>query len=173
MRILISAVAIMLAPAAALAQTGFETGPVIEDFGPSAAVPGANVLPEDASFNVSFDTREKAGDGEPNRTLLSAARFLNMHGRAGVDPGNIRLAVVVHGKAVKDVTSDAADSLTLITALKQHNVRIIVCGQSAAYYGVATEDLAPGVEMALSAMTAHALLQQDGYTLNPFCPQNQ
>jgi len=26
----------------------------------------------------------------------------------------------------------------------------------------------PGVTMALSAMTAHALLQQDGYTLNPF-----
>jgi len=28
--------------------------------------------------------------------------------------------------------------------------------------------LAPGVEMTLSAMTAHALLQQDGYTMNPF-----
>jgi hypothetical protein len=26
----------------------------------------------------------------------------------------------------------------------------------------------PGVEMALSAMTAHALLLQQGYTLNPF-----
>jgi len=28
--------------------------------------------------------------------------------------------------------------------------------------------LLPGVEMALSAMTAHAILQQEGYTLNPF-----
>ena len=168
MRILVSIVAAMFAPAAALAQTGFETGPVIENFGPSAIVPGASTLPEDASFNISFDTRDKAEDGEPNRTLVSAARFLNMHGRAGVDPKNIRLAVVVHGKAVKDVTSDAADSLPLIAALKQQNIRIIVCGQSAAYYGVTTDVLAPGVEMALSAMTAHALLQQDGYTLNPF-----
>jgi hypothetical protein len=33
---------------------------------------------------------------------------------------------------------------------------------------VKTEDLLPGVEMALSAMTAHALLQQQGYTFNPF-----
>ena len=36
------------------------------------------------------------------------------------------------------------------------------------YYDVAAEDLPDGVELMLSAMTAHALLQQDGYTLNPF-----
>jgi intracellular sulfur oxidation DsrE/DsrF family protein len=47
-------------------------------------------------------------------------------------------------------------------------VKIIVCGQTAAYYGVKTDELLPGVQMALSAMTAHALLQQQGYTLNPF-----
>jgi intracellular sulfur oxidation DsrE/DsrF family protein len=48
-------------------------------------------------------------------------------------------------------------------------VRIILCGQSAAGLGLdETADLLPGVEVALSAMTAHALLQQDGYTVNPF-----
>ena len=34
--------------------------------------------------------------------------------------------------------------------------------------GVANEDLLPGIEVGLSAMTAHALLQQQGYTVNPF-----
>ncbi|VVS99449.1 hypothetical protein ERY430_40383 [Erythrobacter sp. EC-HK427] len=34
--------------------------------------------------------------------------------------------------------------------------------------GVEHDDLIEGVEMALSAMTAHALLQQQGYTINPF-----
>jgi hypothetical protein len=29
------------------------------------------------------------------------------------------------------------------------------------------EDLLPGVRVALSAMTANALLQQNGYTFNP------
>jgi len=29
-------------------------------------------------------------------------------------------------------------------------------------------DLLPGITMAPSAITAHALLQQQGYTLNPF-----
>ena len=47
-------------------------------------------------------------------------------------------------------------------------VRFIVCGQSAAGLGVSNEDLISGVEIALSAMTAHALLQQQGYTVNPF-----
>jgi hypothetical protein len=40
--------------------------------------------------------------------------------------------------------------------------------ESAAAYGIKPEDLIPGVEMALSAMTAHALLQQNGFTVNPF-----
>ena len=46
-------------------------------------------------------------------------------------------------------------------------MRIIICGQSAAAYGVKKSDFHTGVELALSAMTAHALLQQDGYTV-PF-----
>jgi len=52
--------------------------------------------------------------------------------------------------------------------LLKNNVEIIVCGQSAAAHGVAKTDLLSGVKMALSAMTARALLQQQGYTLNPF-----
>jgi len=157
-----------LMSAQAYAQSGFGKGPVIEAFGPVADVPGAAPLPPDTSFRISFDTREKADDGKPNRTLVSAARFLNMHGRAGVGPEKIDIAVVVHGPAVKDVTTDSEGSKALINALNEHSVRIIVCGQSAAYYGVSSGGLAPGVEMALSAMTAHALLQQDGYTINPF-----
>lgn len=168
MRIIVLAATALFAATTAAAQSSFETGPVIEEFGPAAIVEGASALSDSVSFRVSFDTREKAEDGNPNRTLVSAARFLNMHGRAGVDPDAIHLAVVIHGQAVKDVTKDAADSLPLIKALTNRNVRVIVCGQSAAYYGVVKDDLAPGVEMALSAMTAHALLQQEGYTLNPF-----
>ena len=55
-----------------------------------------------------------------------------------------------------------------IEALLAEDVRFILCGQSAAALGIQRQSLAPGVQMALSAMTAHALLQQQGYTLNPF-----
>lgn len=124
-------------------------------------------IPEDAEFRHSFDVSRRADDGALNRTLESAARFINMHARAGVNTDRIELVVVVHGSAVHDVSVESA-SADLVAALVGNGVRIVVCGQSAAYYGVETGDLLPGVEMAISAMTVHALLQQQGYTLNPF-----
>lgn len=155
-----------------LAQEVFSTGPVIEDFGPNALVPGAQAIPADAEFQVVFDTSTPAEEGELNRTLVSAARFINMHGRAGLDPDNIHIGVVIHGRAVRDVADVAGGqwvaNAELIAALLAHNVDIYVCGQSAIYYEVGADDLLPGVTMALSAMTVHAQLQQAGYTLNPF-----
>ena len=101
-----------------------------------------------------------------------------MHTAAGVREKNIKLAVVIHGKASIDVANakvygaanDGAENgnIEIIKALTEQGVRVILCGQSAAFYGVGHEDMLPGVEMALSAMTAHAILQQEGYTLNPF-----
>ena len=148
--------------------SSFSTGPAIKDYGPVADVDVTFPVSKDTILRHSFDVAEQAGDGELNRTLVSAARFINMHVRAGVDANRIRLAVVVHGNAVHDVSTEASSSSGLVASLIDHGVSIIVCGQSAAYYGVTTDDLLPGVEMALSAMTAHALLQQQDYTLNPF-----
>lgn len=150
----------------------FSTGPIFMEFGPSASIDTTTPLPEGASFKIAFDTAKQAKEGGINRTLESAARFINMHARSGVRLENMDLAVVIHGKAVFDVSltegPDPHANVSVVKALIDQGVRIIVCGQSAAYHGVATGELLPGVEMQLSAMTAHALLQQDGYTLNPF-----
>lgn len=150
----------------------FSTGPVIEAYGPVADVEGAAPISPDTVFRVAFDTSTPGADGQLNRTLVSAARFINMHARAGVDPDNLHVAIVLHGRAVNDVAraENGEDNLNseLINALQDHNVEIYVCGQSAAYYEVSAGDLLPGVNMSLSAMTAHAQLQQRGYTLNPF-----
>jgi intracellular sulfur oxidation DsrE/DsrF family protein len=148
--------------------SSFSTGPAIKDYGPVADVEVTFPVPDDAVLRHSFDVAEQAEDGDMNRTLVSAARFINMHARAGVDPTRIELAVVVHGTAVHDVSREVSASAGLVASLIDHGVSIIVCGQSAAYYGITTDGLLPGVEMALSAMTAHALLQQQGYTWNPF-----
>jgi len=158
---------------AVAAPADFETGPLIKEFGPVAAVPGAVPLAKGTAFNVAFDVTQQGEEGGLNRNFESAARFLNMHAAVGVSPENMNLAVVVHGAAVADVTNDAAyggdnANAELIKALLANRVRVIVCGQSAAFRGVTADDLLPGVEMAVSAMTAHALLQQKGYTLNPF-----
>ena len=156
----------------------FTTGPLISDFGPNAEVEVEMLIPEGFVFRHSFDFAAEADAGELNRHLVSAARFLNMHARAGVSAENLNLAIVIHGAGVHDV-ADAATygarhegagnaNAALIARLVEHGVRIYVCGQSAAYYNVDTASLLPGVEMALSAMTAHAVLQSEGYTLNPF-----
>ena len=156
----------------------FGYGPVFADRGPHAAVQADVVIPEGTVLRHSFDSSERAEDGH-NRTLIAAARFLNMHAAAGVPRENMALAVVVHGQATNDLLKaetyaarfDGAENpnAPLIAALTAAGVRIILCGQSAAGLGLdETADLLPGVEVALSAMTAHALLQQDGYTVNPF-----
>ncbi|WP_370191085.1 DsrE family protein [Qipengyuania sp.] len=164
------------APLAAQDMSAFTTGPVFEDFGPHAAIEGIAQVPADTEFSVAFDATEPAKDGERNKSIESAARFINMHVAAGVPEDNIRVAVVVHGKAVFDLLDAEAraahelaenGSAAMIREMLDQGVRIIVCGQSATAHGVSQDQLIPGVEMALSAMTAHALLQQAGYTVNP------
>ena len=126
---------------------------------------------------VAFDVAEQGAQGKVNRRFESLARFLNMQARAGVPPEQVELALVVHGKAGFDLLDNKRfaekfggdnPNAPLLAALQKHGVRILLCGQSAAYNDIDHAQLLPGVEMALSAMTAHALLQQSGYTLNPF-----
>jgi len=156
----------------------FIPGSAIPEFGKFAKIDSDMPIPPDTKFKVSFDSTASEA-GKENRTLNAAARFVNMHVDAGVDVADIRLTIVVHGSAVFDMASDIAyarkyDGTTknpnaaIIAALQKAGVEIVLCGQSAAYHGVAKQEMLPGVKMALSAMTAHALLQQEGYTLNPF-----
>jgi len=168
----LSAAVLALAAAPAAARDwpdGFVTGPLLDEYGPAADVAPTMTLPDGVAFKVEFDVHDKTEEGELNRSFMSGARFLNMHARAGVDPEAIALAMVVHGPALADVTKSASDpAKAFVSTLQNHNVRFIVCGQSMAALDVEPEDLLPGVEIAVSAMTAHALLQQEGYTSNPF-----
>jgi intracellular sulfur oxidation DsrE/DsrF family protein len=163
----------LLACGAAYADTSaFTPGPVIAEYGPVADVPGAPAIAPGTTFKVLFSVSEAAEAGALNRRLESAARFLNMHVRAGVPRENIHLAIVAHGGAARDLTStpregEANANAGLIAALVANGVDIWVCGQTAAAMDIDQADLLPGVRMALSAMTANALLQQNGYTLNP------
>ena len=170
--------AVIAAPGAAQDMSAFTTGPVFEDFGPHAPVEGIEPFAADTEFAHSFDVAKAAEGGARNRGFESAARFINMHVANGVAEENIRVAVVVHGSAVLDLLSaegwSAHDkegengNAAMVRAMLDHGVRFIVCGQSAAAQGVSADQLIEGVEMDLSAMTAHAKLQQRGYTVNPF-----
>ena len=173
-RSIVLAVAAIILPAAVLAETPpFKPGPMIAEYGAAAAVPGAENIPPGTVFKVAFDVSDAGEAGSINRRFNSLARFLNMHGQAGVPIEDMRLALIVHGTAAVDLTQDARYGGTnanagLIKALVDAGVDVMICGQSMAARNIQAEELLPGVQISLSAMTAHALLQQQGFSLNPF-----
>jgi intracellular sulfur oxidation DsrE/DsrF family protein len=134
-------------------------------------------IPENMRFNVAFDVSDTGGSGLFNGKFNSLAGFLNMHVADGIAADNIKLALVIHGKASADLLNEKAfqqmlessnPNQAILQLLLKHNVQIFICGQSAAFYDFNNADLIDGVQMALSAMTAHAILQpQQGYQLNP------
>jgi len=157
--------------------TKFQKSGYIEGYGPYVRVEADWTYQKDTQFKVAFDLAKATEPGSVNKTIMAATRFINMHVDAGVDPTDINIAIVVHGSGGADLANDAyyeANNVQsnanapLIAALMSKGVEFIVCGQSAAFYGMSKSDFLPGVQLALSAMTAHAVLQQQGYTLNPF-----
>jgi intracellular sulfur oxidation DsrE/DsrF family protein len=162
-------------PVAAQDMSRFKDGPVITGFGKTVPIESDLPIPQKTVFKVMLDGSAGAKPGEPNRTLDSAARFLNMHVAAGVPERNVRIVVIIHGQASLDLTSDGFygarregaknANAELIRQLVAHGVEIYLCGQSAAAFGIAKTDLVPGVKVSLSAMTARALFEQRGYAL--------
>ncbi|MDO6695458.1 DsrE family protein [Aliiglaciecola sp. 3_MG-2023] len=155
----------------------FTTGPVIRDFGKHAKVQVDQAFDPNTEFKVAFDVSKVSGEQKLNRHFVSLARFLNMLVANGAKQENIHLALVVHGSAGNDLLNPVAykkrfagknPNHPLIADLLENNVEVYLCGQSAAFHEVSNSDLIEGVQMSLSAMTAHALLDQRGYSLNPF-----
>jgi intracellular sulfur oxidation DsrE/DsrF family protein len=154
-------------------------GPVIMSNGPV-------ILPPEGSYNLNPDEHYKVsiniGDtaefpGDINRKLVSVARFLNMHAQAGIPKDNIEFAIVVHGKAVSDFLTDESyqarfndvnPNTTLISELQSAGVDIYLCSQTAAFRNIGFDEFHGGVTIALSAMTSHVRLEQEGYRLIPF-----
>lgn len=153
-------------------------GPLIEGYGPTYPIANRDVaLPEGFEYRVVLDAaRAPADPSGLDATLVSAARFLNMHARNGVPADRMFLAIVVHGAALHSVLADEAyrerhgvgnPNLELLAKLREAGVRIFVCGQSMAFNGIGKSELSNHAEVALSAMTMMTLLQSRGYALIP------
>lgn len=168
-----------------MAQTGADeisarttTGPVIADYGPVYDIPdSAFQLSKDQTHKVLFDVAGgKLDRNALNRKLETVARFLNMHARNGVDPGKLKLAVIMHGGSTFTALSDAAyqkcfgmdnPNTALIKALHEAGVELWLCGQSAGFNQVKADELSNQVGLAISAMTVMVELHSRGYMLLP------
>ena len=100
-----------------------------------------------------------------------------MHAQAEVPQSQLKAVLVVHNKASKDIITNEAynkrygianPNYDMIQELMHAGVEIIFCGQSSKSRGFPKEDLIPGVQISLSAMTALIQLQNNGYQLIKF-----
>jgi intracellular sulfur oxidation DsrE/DsrF family protein len=156
-----------------------KTGPVIEEYGKVWAI-------ENPDFKVDINKEYKAvfdimnspkSHGVVNASIETAARFLNMHAQSGVPVDQLKVALVVHNAASKDVITNEAykkrygtnnPNQKLIKALLDAGGQVIFCGQSSLSRDFPREDLIEGVQLSLSAMTAIIQLQDENYRLIKF-----
>lgn len=156
-----------------------QEGPIINGFGTTYKIGGVDLsLDKDTDYKVMFDVFTHPGKKNAINPLLNTvARFMNMHGHAGLGKEQMKIVVVVHGAAIPNMLSEKAHvaalgksnpNAPLIAALKDAGVELYVCGQSLTYKGYAKNQLAEGVKVSLSAMTALVHYQKEGYQLINF-----
>lgn len=156
-----------------------KAGPVIKDYGKvwQIEAPDYQIQPN-SEFKVVFDIMNSPEDpSQLNASIETAARFLNMHAQSGVSTENMKVALVVHNKASKDMITNEAyqnrfgisnPNAEMISQLMNAGVDFIFCGQSSASRNFPKEDTIDGVQLSLSAMTALIQLQNEGYRLIKF-----
>lgn len=154
------------------------TGPVFERWGPVYDVVDPDVPTPRRTYRAVWEVALGSDPPEQrNPRLESVARFINMHARAGVPRENMKLAVVVHGTAGKDLLDPPGyrarfgvdnPNHEMLQDLIAFGVEVVLCGQTHVARGLARDELAEGVQVALSAMTALVAFQDKGYRLIPF-----
>lgn len=156
-----------------------EAGPVIENYGKVWKVENPDFTTDTTKkFKVVFDIMNSPDShSEINKSIETAARFLNMHAQSGITADSLKVVLVVHNKASKDIITNAAyqdryglsnPNAGMVQELLDAGVDIIFCGQSSLSRDIPISDTIKGVELALSAMTALIQLQDDGYQLIKF-----
>ena len=149
-------------------------GKIIKDFGQTFKVENLDIKTDTTvTFKIIFDVSKTSEDKSmPNKYIVTAARFLNMHADAGVKKEQLKVAMTIHASAWQDVLNNKEykekfgvdnPNLKLIEALDSAGVDIILCGQTAIFRGLNKENVIPSVKFALSAMTALIQYQNKGY----------
>ena len=155
-----------------------QKGLIMEDYGKVHRVENPDLeFEKNKEYKVIFDIYTDSPDIDKTNPLLkTVARYLQIHSHYGVPKENLKVAVIMHGVATKNVLNDKAykkqfktenPNSTLIKMLKEANVDLYVGGQSYAGKGYENTDKLPEVKVALSALTALVWFQTGGYqTIN-------
>ena len=154
-------------------------GKIIKDFGQTFTVENQDIkIDKSADFKVIFDVSKSSEDKSArNKSIETAARFLNMHSNEGMKSEQLHAALTIHGGAWQDVMTNEAyrekfgvdnPNLKLINQLSEAGVDVIICGQTAGVRGLNKTNVNPNVKFVLSAMTALIQYQNNGYRFIKF-----
>lgn len=155
------------------------SGPIIKGYGAVWKIDNPDFeVDVTKTYKAVFDIMNSPEDvSQVNSNIETAARYLNMHAQSGIPLEQLKVALVIHNKASKDVITSQAykakygtenPNEKLLYELMEAGAEVIFCGQSAASRGFPREDLVDGVQLSLSAMTALIQLQNDEYRLIKF-----
>lgn len=156
------------------------SGPVINAAGPSFLVQDPTfATPARGDMKALFEINAGGGDTvKVNEQLVSMARFFNHQARNGVAESRLKAAAVFHGGGWTALLTDSAfaarfggkpnPSRQLVEELLQHGAQLVLCGQTAGARSIRRDELLPGVKVAVSAMTAMIVLQNEGYRFIPW-----
>lgn len=159
--------------------------PVVEGHGGIVVLPEAVHQPKENS-KVLIDITSDKKEGGVILGFDRAALIFNQYTEAGAGADNgFKMAIILHGPATKaslshegfakhtgsyetDLGKTKNPNLDLIRRLREAGVDVYVCGQALAHHGFATTEVAPEVQVAVSAATVNINLQMDGYAYIPF-----
>lgn len=169
----------ILLPVFLFSQQKPKQGKVITTFGKTYTVTNPDFKTNtQQDLKAVFDVGRTFKDSSKVNPLFNtAARYLNMHEDAGVSIKKLHIALVIHGSAANDILNNTKykakytidnPNTSLLTALAEKGVQIILCGQTAGHRNISKKDIVPEVKIALSAMTALVQLQNENYRLINF-----
>ncbi|MEO6444439.1 MAG: DsrE family protein [Gemmatimonadaceae bacterium] len=156
-----------------------QAGPIINSGGGFTPIVNPTFeVPKDLTYRVSWDIL--AGSSKPseaNAAFDGPARFINQSVGNGIPRANMQLAIVVHGTAGEELLGNAEyrvrkgsdnPNVAILEEMSKAGVRIIICGQTMAGRKMTRDQLLPFVQVAPSATWAHAVLQTQGFKVNPW-----
>jgi intracellular sulfur oxidation DsrE/DsrF family protein len=149
--------------------------PAVPGYGVVTPVEGAGEKPDPAmDYKVVLNATKGGGADSPPPFLDKAAKVANLLAQSGVPAGHRHIVVILQGAATMAVLNDKGlkarsmkgnPSTELIAMLNAAGVSVRVCGQALAGAGIARDEVLPGVQVDLSALTTVAALQLRGYAL--------
>ena len=152
------------------------THPAVQGHGGVVRLPKAAYQPQ-ADARIVVDVTHGGDPQQLNSAIEKLARYVNIYAGAGAQPAKPRITVVLHGKATLVALNARAygrrfevegnPNLKLMGELRKAGVEFLVCGQSLISKKGTPEQVAEGVEVAVSALTALVNLQSSGYAYVP------